>query len=242
MDEPSPTASDPRDLAEIRWAPRVNPSAIRRLYETDARGIVDEEQIDAVGYALYARCRSILRATAAQEGRVTCPRCEHVVDRDRYGSTDWDRPVRCERCGWCVRWRDYLKTYQHKHLVGGGAVPFHRDFVAQFEGARTPREKMLAIDRLIHVCHWELKGKPGRSAARELIYARNNVELLTFLDRLALGPGSTPGLQAIKAAWEEKLARSAWHQMTGFRPREQDGTADATPTGDAGDRETAGGS
>ena len=55
---------------------------------------------------------------------------------------------------------------------------------------------MLAIDRLIHVCHWELKGKPGRSAARELVYAQNNVELLTFLDRLALGPGSTPGLQA----------------------------------------------
>ena len=84
MDESPPAASDPRDLArdlaEVRWAPRVNPSAIRRLYETDARGIVDAEQIDAVGYALYARCRSILRATEAQLGRVTCPRCEHVID------------------------------------------------------------------------------------------------------------------------------------------------------------------
>ena len=221
MDESPPTAADSHDLAEVRWAPRVNPSAIRRLYETDARGIVDGEQIDDVGYALYARCRSILRATEAQQGRVTCPRCEHVIDR---GAPSWnhrDDVLRCERCGWCVRWRDYLKTYQHKHLVGGGAVPFHQDFVAQFEGARTAQEKLPAIDRLLHVCHWELKGKPGRSAARELVYAQNNVELLTFLDRLALGPGSTPGLQATRTAWDEKLQRSAWHQTTGFRPRER---------------------
>ena len=227
MDESPPPASNPHDLAEVRWAPRVNPSAIRRLYETDARGIVDEAQIDAVGYALYARCRSILRATAAQLGRVTCPRCEHVIDTGLPSWSRQERLVRCERCGWGVRWSDYFKTYQGKHLVGGGAVPFHQDFVAQFERARTPQEKMLAIDRLIHVCHWELKGKPGRAAARELIYAQNNVELLTFLDRLALGPGSTPGLQATRTAWDEKRERSAWHRMTGFRPREREGEADA---------------
>src|SRR5438309_1523131 len=34
------------DLAEVRWAPRVNPHKIRRLYETDARGIVDDELIE----------------------------------------------------------------------------------------------------------------------------------------------------------------------------------------------------
>jgi hypothetical protein len=36
-------------LAEVRWASRVNPRTIRRLDDTDARGIVDEELIDAVG-------------------------------------------------------------------------------------------------------------------------------------------------------------------------------------------------
>jgi hypothetical protein len=54
----------------IEWASRVNPGAIRRLYETDARGIVDEEQIDDVGYALYWRCQSIIAATEAYDGRV----------------------------------------------------------------------------------------------------------------------------------------------------------------------------
>ncbi len=234
MDEPPPAASDPRDLAAIRWAPLVDPSAIRRLYETDARGVVDAEQIDAVGYALYARCRSVLGVSEAQQGRVTCPRCEHVIDT---GGPVWDHGeaavIRCPRCGWGVRWGDYVKTYRGRHLAGGGAVEFHRDFVAQFERARTPQERMLAIDRLIHVCHWELKGTPGRSAARELIYARNHVELLAFLDRLALGPASTPGLEATKTAWAAKLARSAWHQKPGFWSRAR-AAAGAPPAADGG--------
>ena len=33
-----------------RWAPRVPQDKVRRLYETDARGIYDDELIDDVGY------------------------------------------------------------------------------------------------------------------------------------------------------------------------------------------------
>jgi hypothetical protein len=223
--------TSPEDLAAIRWAPRVNPNAIRRLYETDARGIVDEQQIDDVGYALYARCRSILRATEAHKGRVTCPRCEHVIERSTRAPTPAqdsgadsravaharrEEIVRCERCGWRVRWREFFKTYQDKHLVGGGAVEFHEEFVAQFERARGPREKMLAIDRLIHVFHWELKNNPVRSAARELIYARNYKELLIFLDTLTYGEQSTPGLRETKQAWNRKLVHQPWHRAMGF--------------------------
>ena len=218
-EQPSP--SDPRCVEEIRWAPRVNPSQIRRLYETDARGIVDQELIDEVGFALYARCRSILRATAAHNGRITCPRCGETVRRET-GAWDRDALVACGRCDWRVRWGDYLQTYQHKHLVGGGAVAFHEEFVARFERASTPSEKLLAIDRLIHAFHWELVANPGRLAARELIYARNNAELLTFLDRLAYGEQSTPGLQAAKAQWDDKLERSEWHRRTGFGPAPPD--------------------
>jgi hypothetical protein len=72
---------------------------------------------------------------------------------------------------------------------------------------RSPGEKMLAIDRLIHTFHWELVSEPGRSAARELIYAKNTTELLTFLDRLTYGEQSTPGLGENKAEWDRKLER-----------------------------------
>jgi hypothetical protein len=235
MDRPSDDqdrSSDPEHLAAVRWAPRVSPAAIRRLYETDARGIVDEEQIDDVGYALYARCQSILRVTEAHQGRVTCPRCERLVDRAP-GWIKQDEVVSCGRCGWRVVWRDYLKTYQHKHLVGGGAVQFHRDFVAQFERARTPQQKMLAIDRLIHAFHWELVREPVRAAARELIYARNYKELLTFLDTLTYGENSTSGLREGKDAWDRKVDASPWHVAIGFRatpPTPPAGSRPPSPT------------
>ncbi|HEY3341750.1 MAG TPA: hypothetical protein VGK81_07020, partial [Anaerolineae bacterium] len=57
------------------WAPRVKQNLIRRLYETDARGIYDEELIDEVGYALLARCEAFIAAVEASRGKVTCPAC-----------------------------------------------------------------------------------------------------------------------------------------------------------------------
>ena len=226
MDDAASTAAlaDTSWKEKVRWAPRVNPQAIRRLYQTDALGIVDEEQIDHVGYALYARCKSILRATDAQRGRIVCPQCETIVVR---AADHWskDALVTCKKCGWCARWGDYLRTFQDKHLVGGGAVAFHEEFVAQFERAGSPREKMLAIDRLIHAFHWEFKQNPVRSAARELIYARTYKELLTFLDTLTYGDGSTPGLRESKQAWDRKLGHAAWHRALGFGGDEQDGAA-----------------
>jgi hypothetical protein len=109
-------------LDEIRWAPRVNPSLIRRLYETDALGIVDDDLIDKIGFALYARCQSILEVTEAHEQRrVKCPRCRRIVIRSG-GPSEKDTLIVCDSCAWSMRWRDYLKTYQDKRLHGGGAV------------------------------------------------------------------------------------------------------------------------
>ena len=154
--------------------------------------------------------------------------CEAIVEKDgRWGKHE---VLECAQCGWRARWADYLKTYQDKHLVGGGAVAFHEEYVAQFERARAPREKMLAIDRVIHCFHWELKNNPVRAAARELIYAKNYQELLTFLDTLTYGTQSTPGLQDSKREWDRKLRHGAWHQLhreLGFG--EADPDAAATP-------------
>jgi len=134
-------------LAKVRWASRVNPRLIRRLYETDARGIVDEELIDEVGVALYARCESILQANEAHiHGRVLCPECGQTIQRPLDVWRDRSKPVTCDRCGWSVRWGDYLATYQDKHLVSVGAIAMHQAFVRDFRRAATPREKMLAIE------------------------------------------------------------------------------------------------
>ena len=206
------------ELGNVRWASRVNPALVRRLYESDARGFVDEELIDKVGYALYARCQSILQATEAHAGRVICPECGALVIR---ASTPSDKTaiLDCAGCGWRVRWADYFKTFQDKHLVGGGAVAFHAEFVERYRRASSPRDKMLAIDRLIHAFHWELVQRPGRSAARELIYAKNYQELLTFLDTLTYGKQSSPGLRATKATWDQKLGSWEPHRAMGMAAR-----------------------
>lgn len=189
------------DLAEVRWAPRVNPQKIRRLYETDARGIVDEELIEDVGFALYSRCQSILIATEAHAGRVQCPRCGSMI------AHQWGRDafLECDQCSWRVRWRDYHKTYQDKHLHGGGALFAFQEYIEAFTKARSHRDRMLAIDRLIHVFHCELVQDPVRSAGVNLIYGKNTREVTEFLDTLTYGEASTPELKATRAAWEKKL-------------------------------------
>ena len=70
---------------------------------------------------------------------------------------------------------------------------------------------------MIHAFHWELVREPARAAARELIYARSYKELLTFLDTLTYGAGSTPGLREGKAAWDRKVESVAWHRAIDFR-------------------------
>jgi hypothetical protein len=196
--------SEKYDLAEVRWASRVNPQKIRRLYETDARGIVDEELIEEVGFGLYSRCLSIIAVTQAHAGRLPCPRCSQVIEHR------WDRNavLQCAGCGWRVRWGDYFKTYRGKQLHGYGALPFFQSYVEEFTRARSPRERMLAIDRLIHAFHCELVQDPVRSVGVNLIYGKNTREVTEFLDRLSYGEASTPELKATRAAWERKLELS----------------------------------
>jgi hypothetical protein len=80
----------------IAWNPKVPQAKIRRLYETDARGIVDEELINEVGIALYARCQSILLLRGA---RVQCPHCDHVFATGWYWHKRCDTMlIRCPQC------------------------------------------------------------------------------------------------------------------------------------------------
>jgi predicted RNA-binding Zn-ribbon protein involved in translation (DUF1610 family)/DNA-binding transcriptional regulator YiaG len=172
--------------AEVCWAPRVPPHRIRALYRTDARGIADDEQIAEVGYALYARCRSILRASAAHAGDVACPRCGGAVPRPgpvhRRGQA-----LRCAACGWATTWGAYADTYRGKQLTGGSALDAFRDFVERFPAAGTASARMLAIDRLLNAFHHELKA-PTRPAAVNLVEG-SLADVLAFLEELSAGPG-----------------------------------------------------
>jgi hypothetical protein len=197
----------------LRWEPRIAPEKIRRLYETDARGLQDEELLDEVAYALYARCDSIVTVTeAVRHGRLKCPCCTRSIPLDRR-----EEMIRCAECSWELRRAAFRGSYRGQRLNGLGAIDAFRAYVEQFLSARTPGEKMLLIDRLIHVMHNELTERVQRPAAVNLI--EGNVRTITaLLEELAYGSASTPGVGEARAGWQ--AIRQA--QAAGQRRRQDD--------------------
>jgi hypothetical protein len=59
----------------------------------------------------------------------------------------------CQRCGWKIEWIVYQKTYQQKNLWGIGFAYAIHVFMARWKAQPNAREKMMLIDRLIHVWH-----------------------------------------------------------------------------------------
>jgi hypothetical protein len=185
----------------LRWARRVQPELIRRLYTLDAKGIQDDELVNEVGYAMYARCESIRIATEAHSGRATCPICQSVIQRKGWKKSEL---LVCE-CGWELSWGDYHKSYQRKQLHGGKAYPFFTEFIESWPKRRTYGDKLLAIDRVVHGMHVDMQQGFFRPAAVNLIEG-TMTEANSFLHELAYGDLSTPGVVDTRTAYESTLA------------------------------------
>jgi hypothetical protein len=194
---------------KIHWAPKVPRAKIRRLYETDAQGIMDEEQIDDVGWALWQRCESILTVTAAHYGRVRCPSCAALIER----VSPWadGEMVVCAACSWQIAWAAYHQTYRGKQLFGANAIgvfdAFHRDFPE----ARAANIKMLLIDQLIHAFHVGLT-ELGRPVGANLIEGSLG-EVIRFLDALTNDGASAAGLGDSRTEWRRELDSLPWSHL-----------------------------
>jgi DNA-directed RNA polymerase subunit N (RpoN/RPB10) len=171
------------DSRKIRWAPRVRPEKLRQLYLSDARGLLDLELLEDVGITLYCRCESILVVSDAAEGKIMCAQCGAAIDRVR---DDKDQKIACFSCGWTIHWSDYQKSYQHMELYARGLTEAIHEFIRGWERATNQREKMLLVDRLIHVWHWENRDDHpiGRPACVNLIEGSRR-QVLQFLDELS---------------------------------------------------------
>jgi hypothetical protein len=203
---------------DIRWPPRVPKHKLRRLYEVDAQGIVDEDLIDDVGTTLWVRCQAILEVAEAKGGRVRCPRCERqepgarqqepsIIQREHCPGDARDEVLTCPRCDWQITWGEYAKSFKRRQLNVGGARDAFERYVERYRAARTPRAKMLAIDRLIHEFHYSYRWQPDlptRSVGPNLIQGKLG-DVLRFLDELSYGPQSTAGLIARRAEWQDTL-------------------------------------
>jgi hypothetical protein len=117
--------------------------------------------------------------------------------------------LRCRACGWEAIWRAYFRTIQHNQLSGAEPVlALFRDFVERFPLAESATEKMLLIDRLIHGFHQMLTGERTRTTGVNLVEGRYH-EVVDFLDALAYGEGSTPGVRETRADWRRTIDATA---------------------------------
>ena len=218
-----PNQGTKSDLDEVRWAPRVSPGLIRRLYASEARGRLDEELLDEVHISLYLRCQSILAVAEANQGRVKCPRCGQGFSIQSRGGhllifengqprrptvTEKDQPadeqLRCPQCSWSVTWREYSSTWRGTKLNIGGAAPPIEDFVRGFQSARSPRDKVLHIDRLIHAFHVGINLEPVRPVACNVIDG-NLTQVVTLILELAYGDVTQPEMKRNLEVWKVQL-------------------------------------
>ena len=149
---------------KIKWAERLPRNLIRRLYESDAKHIQDNELADEVGYGLYARSKNLIEINRTHEsGMIYCKSCENKIyksDGDIYKCT----------CGWSVSQSEYHLSYKGKQFISISATQFADEFMRKWEMAKDNyADKMMAIDYLIHRFHDEFTDCTTRPAAINFI-------------------------------------------------------------------------
>jgi len=184
---------------QLHWATKVRQDKIRRLYELDARGIVDDDLIEDVGIALYSRCRSILLVSS--QG-IECLRCAVVFHVEQHNENS---VIVCPAgCGWEITGTQYHNSWRHQDLIGTN-TPAFQEFVDRYPRASSPQQKMVLIDQLIHAFHQSIRYPvPHRAAANNLIEG-NHKQVVAFLDTLTYGSGSTSGVQETQASWKQTM-------------------------------------
>jgi hypothetical protein len=172
-------------MEKILWSPKLRTARIWQLYQNDARGTVDGDLVEDVGFTLFHRCHSILLVTRRQ---VECPRCGTLFQLREQGV--WKllpgpQPCPTPGCGWQTTAEEWHSSWQHRDLLGTAALPAIETYLRDYPLAHTIAEKMVCIDQLIHSFHISLRtGKSSRSFANNLIDGTHD-QVVEFLDRLS---------------------------------------------------------
>lgn len=199
--------------ADIQWNAKVPQAKIWQLYENDARGLADDQLVDEVGFALYARCQSILLVHAHE---VRCAHCDQTFATGWQWHKRFDTMViRCPHCqAWEITGKQYRESIQVENLAASNALPAFQTFVERYPRTIASRERMLLIDRLIHEFHYAISRmpdgslrrnpQPHASSASNLIEGSHD-QVVAFLDNLTYGDASTSNFQATQVEWRTKV-------------------------------------
>lgn len=145
------------------WSPKVPRRGLRQLYEQDARRIEDEELVDEIGYALYARCLQGRDERALIEsGRIKCHGCGAVLPYQA-------GLIECA-CGQQYLFRDYMRAFRANNMPSGSAAHIFQAFIGAWPRAAGYAQKMRLVDNLVHEFHINLvTGVKGRFVGINLI-------------------------------------------------------------------------
>lgn len=122
---------------------------------------------------------------------------------------------------WRSTWGVYHRSYKGKRIHGGRAFPAFKQYMADFSRARTPAEKMIVIDILLHAVHEDSNMRWVTPAACNLIEGKRD-DTLRLLYELAYGPNSTSGVPDRRNRWLEiseasEIATRAYYQRKGIK-------------------------
>jgi hypothetical protein len=186
---------------KFHWAGRVSRRNIQRLYESDARGLLDEELLEELHYAIHARIVDMFEVRDAQTfGRVHCRQCGEVIPQPfRMGARNRQELLHCEKCDWHVTCGEFFESYTGKSMLPGSVTDMFEEYLARFSKANTAQEKMLLLDWLIHQFH-VMQGIARMSVAKNVIQGTDE-QVRQLIETLACGPGSTQGLSSL-AQWQ----------------------------------------
>ena len=172
----------------FKWAPKVPLDKLRRLYETDAKGFIDSELLDDIGYSFYARCEQGL-------GGFKCANC-----REDIVFTGGKNNIITCKCGYQYTYGGYKESFYKSKLPHGAALPAFKKFMSDWEKAKTDSEKMIAIDILVHAFHVSLLTGRGYGSVSVNLLQGTRKEHFELLNNLAYGKNSIAA-ESVKKQW-----------------------------------------
>ncbi len=158
---------NPETFNQFKWCKKASRNDLLRLYQGEAKGMLDEELLDEIGFTFYARCKQAHDARNCMEkGNILCLNCGAVVKANH---TYDNQPMYCE-CGYSYTYREYRRSYMAVNMPGNRATPIFESFEQKWPGCQDATQKMLLIDWLIHECHVTImSGEMGKSVCENLI-------------------------------------------------------------------------
>jgi hypothetical protein len=98
-------AVDKHKFNKFKWAPKVPPELLKRLYSNDAKMLFNESLVDEIGWMFYVRClQGRDERLLANENKLKCHNCGKILTKTR------SQLLNCD-CGHSYIFKEYMRSF-----------------------------------------------------------------------------------------------------------------------------------